>query len=230
MARDFNGTTDRIDWASLYDPAGAAITLAAWVYIDEINRYQVVLSILDGNNVLGLEMRINSGSGQPYMLRNGTTLAYRLAAASSIAAGNWYHFTAAFDNSMTAANWIFYINGVASYVSAVNGATETAHTGNWSMGGRSSDDTRNFNGRVAEAGVWNRQLTQAEVTMLAAGYAPSFVRNGLQFYVSLMTLGYTDMVSGTVGTLDGTTVIASPAVIYKKTPLGVKPQSALLRM
>ena len=230
MARNFNGTTDRIDWASLYNPKGQALTVACWAFIAEVNRYQIILGMLDAAGGNGADIRINNANSCPYMLKNGTTIAYRLAANNSIAVGDWYHIAGAFDNSMVANNWVLYVNGAASFGGSAEGASETSHSGTWAAGGRDSDDLRNFNGRIAEAGIWNRKLTQAEVTMLASGYAPSFVRDGLQFYCSLMTVGYTDVVSGTVGTLDGTSEIASPAVIYAKTPLGVLPENVLLRM
>lgn len=77
-----------------------------------------------------------------------------------------------------------YKNGTeVSYSNGINGATETTHSGSWSLGGRIYDDTRMFNGKLCQVGVWDRVITAGEIANLAAGYSPDLAAaSGLVFY------------------------------------------------
>jgi hypothetical protein len=93
-----------------------------------------------------------------------------------------------------------------TYSSGVNGATEAAITGLWAIGGRPSDDLRNFNGKVAQVGVWSRVLTAGEIVNLAAGQAPDLAAaTDLEFYFKGNTSSLDDEITSATGTADGTT-------------------------
>lgn len=83
------------------------------------------------------------------------------------------------------------------------------------MGGRIPNDTLNFNGRLAEIGVWDRILAADERAALAAKFSPLFFRRGLRFYTKLHTPSI-DVVAGRTPTFDGTTVIKHPPIIYPR--------------
>src|SRR3990167_4810300 len=142
MARDFNGSTDRIDWASIFTTSGQAKTVSLWTNLD-------------------------SATG------------FNASAGGTITTGVWIHILFHDDGSLTGANIHIYMNGTeVTYASNGNTVTETAASGSWSVGGRKDTDTINLNGRIAEVGVWNRELSTGEITALARGYSPMFFSNG----------------------------------------------------
>ena len=83
------------------------------------------------------------------------------------------------------------------------------------MGGRTQDDNRCLNGRLAEIGVWNRALDAGEIALLSQGISPLTILRGLKFYAPLLgqstELNY---LGAPASTMDGSTVIAHPRVTY----------------
>ncbi|CAK0775255.1 hypothetical protein CCP3SC1AL1_770024 [Gammaproteobacteria bacterium] len=222
-ARDFNGTTDRIDWSSVADLTGSALTISVWVYFDRINTNQYIVNI--GKNAGGgIELGNNGtvSSGQLTFLVDGSTDMIRAVAGSTVATGQWYNLIATWTGGITAyTNAHIYRNGVeVSYDvgNSQNGSTEVSHTENWCIGGRYSDDLRNTDGKIAQVGVWNRVLTSTEIANLAAGYAPDLAAaSGLQFYFKGNTSSLVASPGGT-GTADGTTSVTGvgngPGIVY----------------
>jgi len=75
-----------------------------------------------------------------------------------------------------------------------------------------------LNGRIAEVGIWNAALVQAEVEALAAGVSPLLIRPGnLVFYVPLVGDQKDDLTGTAPVTADGTTptVVEQHPAIYK---------------
>jgi hypothetical protein len=215
MARDFNGTTDRIDWTSIANLAGTAVTISGWLYLDAMAHNSYMLCINNNTATYGIILSWNT-SGQFQFFRDGSTTLYRITATNFVLpTGSWVHVLATHDGVMTTATSIhLYKNGTESptYDSTNNGAGEPSQTGVWSVGGRLQDDARNVDGRIAEVAVWNTVLSSTLITKLAAGYSPQFFPTNLIFYVPLLGTSVTDRISGTVGTPDGTsTSSAHPA-------------------
>ena len=110
-----------------------------------------------------------------------------------------------------------YVDGSEpSYNSTFDGSgSQIAPTGTWSAGGYVHDDAANLPGRIAELAYWNRVLSVAEISSLAAGYSPLFILNGLVFYPKdgLARDTPNDYISGNAATLDGSTVTEHPRII-----------------
>jgi hypothetical protein len=91
-----------------------------------------------------------------------------------------------------------------------------------------------FNGRVAEAAVWNVELSDANFAELAAGVSPLLVRpDGLVFYAPLIHGKSAsggddyDIVGGVTLTDNATVTVADhPPVFYKSTPWQVTAPAA----
>lgn len=222
MARDFNGTTDRIDYAaSPYNPKGQNFTFSCWVNADTLAQGHVVY-LLTLNNAADTAftagfLLTNAGAGQYnqlYFFHDGTTDVERVGADLSFTpASAWHHCLMTWDGSTTAANIHIYFNGTEiSYATTTNGASLIDATGRWSLGGRSQDDTRNFDGKMADCAAWNRILSAGEIATLAAKYAASNIPRGLVFYAPLVR-EERDVVSGKTATLDGTAVTDHPRLI-----------------
>lgn len=89
-----------------------------------------------------------------------------------------------------------YIDGGSKGISTTSRTMPTINT----MGVlRSSDSTPSAYvfGSIAELGIWNATLTDAEVLSLATGYAPPFIRpESLVFYMPLVGEDDNDLVGG----------------------------------
>lgn len=218
-SRDFSGTTDRIDWANVANPAGSPITISMWVNVDTRKAYQYFLMLHNAAETSGISLSMPDANGTLQLLRTGSTLLYRYSAQGVVTTGTWMHLLATHDGVFTTFSSIhLYKNGAeVSYVggSGQNGSGEAAITGRWSIGGRLSDDTRNVDGKFAQVRVFNRVLTPAEIALEAAGQVTT--TSGLVFWFK----GNTDSlaaVPGGDGTADGTSEITGvgngPSIIY----------------
>jgi hypothetical protein len=108
---------------------------------------------------------------------------------------------------------------ISDNVDATNGSAVVSPAGSYSIGGRIYDDARNFDGMIAQVGVWNRVLTSTEIANLAAGYAPDLAAaSGLQFYFKGNTSSLVAVPPTSTGTADGTTQVTGvgngPSIIY----------------
>ena len=211
MARDFNGTTDRIDWATVFTTSGQAFTISLWAMFDVLapatSGYLFHVGS-PGNTIGTLLAQLGGANGELTFTRNGSTAMTRTSALDTVTTATWTHVLLTMPASLTVANSHLYKNGVeVSYLSAgVNGVSEFTANGEWSLGGRLSDDIRNFNGKQAEIGVWNRVLTAPEIADLAAKKAPTFIPSGLMFYASLIGDPINAIGSVAPATIDGTTL------------------------
>lgn len=143
------------------------------------------------------------------MLSNATTTSRRVEAATydstnsilraqtATGAGNgwststWNHAAGVFTSSLRTA----YLNGGSS---GTNSTTVTAPAGltdpfvnmNQSVtipGAPSGHDASNEEVRMAEAAIWNTELTTAEITSLSKGFSPRLIQpNYLFFYAPLI--------------------------------------------
>ena len=220
-SRSFNGTTDRIDFASAANLSGAPVTVSAWIYLGTLSATAYVLCNHDaGDSNYGLNFCCYTGNYFG-LLRRGAGDFYGIAANSTLSTGVWTHILATHPGTnLSDYNTVkLYKNGVeVSYQPGANSSSETAHTGKWSLGGRIYSDTRNFPGKLAQVAAWNRVLTAAEIANLAAGYAPDLAAaSGLQFYFKGNTSSLTAAPGG-LGSADGTSsstgVGNGPSIIY----------------
>lgn len=216
MAFDFNGSTDRIDYDSVFSPRSTGITVAAWVYFDALSHISYVWTAhVDDNSTFVAMFYIKTDGTLGFQMENCTPSGrgYVETAASRVGTGAWYHIAATYDNSWNANGIKAYVNGI-DYSSgrSLVGATTITGGGKWSIGGRYYDDNRNCDGRIAEVGVWKRALSADHIGLLAKGCSPKTFPYLLYFAPELI-YHQRDSVSGKAGTLDGTTTAIHPRVI-----------------
>lgn len=104
---------------------------------------------------------------------------------------------------------IGYLDGVSQTLSGstTNGTIGTGHTA-FVVGGVSGF---RWNGRIAEAAIYNRVITPAEALIHAAGYSCRNFPRGLIFYAPLIREVH-DIAGGLTGTITGTTVADHPRI------------------
>lgn len=216
MARDFDGSTDRIDFANIWNSAGQAQTISFWTYPGSVATNQYFWTSLGDGQVTGAVGTFPGTGAVSFFVSTDNTNLSRRSDAAQIATGSQQHILLTWDGSLTAANVHIYVGGteVSGYQTTTDGVGNfDAADGEHSIGGRIADDLRNYDGRLAGFGWWNRVLGAGEIVSLAKGYSPRFIPNGLQAAPDLLR-SLIDPISGKVGTADGTTVIAHPRIIY----------------
>ena len=112
-----------------------------------------------------------------------------------------------------------YVDGSEASYSASQDGTATPNTAGleWFVGSSWTADL-GIDGRLAELGWWNRVLDAGEIASLAAGFSPRCMPRGLKWAPD-MVRPVTDPVTGQVGTLSGTSVLAHPAVFRPVGPI-----------
>lgn len=221
MARSFNGSTDRIDFANPFDFQGQPLTISVWVNPQTYGNTGYATTIHpSGDTTYGHGLRFNTSNSYGFFRgSNGGNDKYR-AGTTSWLINTWYSFIVT-DPGTTFGDYTeinIYRNGTNDNGSGQNGTVaEKATGGSLSNGGRIYADDRNISAYLAEIAWWNRVLSADEISALAAGYSPLFFPNGLKSYVPLIRPAL-DRLTGSSGTLDGTSVVDHPPVIYPAPP------------
>jgi hypothetical protein len=100
----------------------------------------------------------------------------------------WFHVGITFDRNTTGQVPTMWVGGTkyTSLTPASNGSAGSF--GSLCIGNRTSDNARNFDGKIMEFGVWNRILTDDEMIGLSKGVVPSKYNRGLVTYHPLIRL------------------------------------------
>ena len=217
MARDFdNGSSEYLEIDSA--PVTAApLTIAAWGNVDETWQSGVIASLVDassGNDWFLVRTKYQSGPGEytcNVYARSSDGLP-EVDSTTTFAIGGWHHLCGVF---ASASSRSAYLDGGAK---ATITDTITPSGIDKTSIGRIGDSTPAgyFEGKIAEVGIWNAALTDAEVAILAKGYSPLLVRpQSLVFYAPLIRDEDRDIVGGLALTPVNTPSIAAhPRVIY----------------
>jgi hypothetical protein len=162
-AVQFNGSNNYINCgnAAIFNVTGQ-VTLAAWVYPATaatvshegyITKGDTTYTLKEANTLGNVEMNIYSGGWHT------ATMTGRTAANNN----TWYHLAGTFDGS----NIKLYLNGTVAATTAWAGPiatnTDSVNIGRDSNGG---GGRRYFNGRIDDARIYNRALTDVEVAAL----------------------------------------------------------------
>lgn len=225
MARDFDGVTDRIDYANAgnYD-SQVACTISIWVYAETavVQLAQFFWGSMNATND-GIANRFTVNDfAVGFNANTDNTNLVRLSDDDSMSGNTWEHVLVTWDGTLTATGVHIYVDGSeVSYQTTTNGIGNLIPgIGRWCLGSRFFDENHRYDGRLAAVGWWDRVLSAGEIAALAAGYSPLFFLNGLQFAPDLIRHPR-DPVSGRIATLDGTSVIAHPRIIEEGSARGV---------
>lgn len=210
-AREFDGVTDRIDWANVTNPAGAAWSVSYWIYFDTVTKTNQYQFVVHQSGDAAVAMYTSTTNSNPYISANigSATTTARVYGSTTLVANQWYHVCVTFSGDFTDAdNIAIYLNGSddSNRATDVDGAgTPTAATGSWSLGGYIAADSLNIDAGLARVGYWNRVLTASEIASLAAGATPGSISSGLLFEPELIR-SLKNQVGGAAGTADGTSI------------------------
>jgi hypothetical protein len=116
------------------------------------------------------------------------------APAGATATATWFHFLVTYNGGSTSNNPIVYCNGVSQTVTKQTspvGSLDLTGSNNWTLGNRSSDSLRVFDGIIGHFALWKDSiLGQSEATALAGGVSPLLIGNFSKpdSYVELINL------------------------------------------
>ena len=133
-------------------------------------------------------------------------------ASTPIAEGVWYHVVMVLTN---ATNRQIFVDGVGGDVRTVSWTLPSFDR--WSIARQmNSAPSFRMSGSIAELGVWNVALGQADIDALGAGYASGLVRSGaLRMWLPLVRDEDRDLVTGGVWSAGGTPTVGDhPRIIY----------------
>lgn len=205
MARDF------IPTGSQYLQYGGAVasatpfTLACWVNPDVVGSYGLINIALDTDPaaftgwILWLK-NVSSTLRAAVALQQASTYGEAVTTAT-LTTGTWAHVCGVFASNTSRTIYLNGGNNVSESTgitpSGVNKTTIGAYYYNGAIG-------TFLDGKLAEVGIWDVALTVNEISSLAKGYSPLFVRpENLITYVPLIRDNDKDIVGGVTFTANG---------------------------
>ena len=164
----FDGANDRVDFSPIFNPLGKAWTFACRATLTS-SQVGYLFSINQaGNAAYAMVVAANIQSvGNVYVEAKNAGAAYTAGIFTLNAPAS---LTVTCDAPNTSgSNLRFYINGrPVSATIASSGATPAPAAGNWIVGGRSYDNTRNVPGIIEWTSLWDRVLSPSEVDLHTA--------------------------------------------------------------
>lgn len=217
MARDFSGS-DQYLIKSSTPVTAVPLTMAGWFKYDSViadDAEHTVMSITQTGNFNEFTIEIGRTGGANYAIAmvnfGNTTFGFALSTIPPII-NTWHHVCGVFTS---ATSRTVYLDGGNSGTDTTNATPIGLNALTIGAVSNATGIVKDFNGSLAEIGLWNRVLTATEIGQLAAGYAPSFIPAGLSAYISNRGQNNPeiDAKSTTPFTVNGATKIAHPDFI-----------------
>lgn len=177
MARQFVAASSQ-KLAVLATPVTAyPFTMAAWVYADDVNAFYSVMHYGDkdvANIYWGIYLA-GANTGDPVRIVSRNTTFYSNDTTTGFTAGVWFHVAGVW---VSATERYVYINGGSKGGgTGQSSVLFSAAIDRLSIGVFDTSSPSGYlNGRVAEAAIWNTNLSDAQVAALAAGGLPYTVQ------------------------------------------------------
>ncbi len=158
-ALDFGG---RIDIGDNLDLIGSPLTLSAWVNPDTIMLADAIIDKLSGGG--NYRLVLTPTNRACFGIRSsGGTYEETCTANNTVSTGVWTHILATFDDATTGQ---IYINGVLAS-SKTDFSVSRGDSTNPLYLGYSLNNSQWFDGRIDDARIYNRVLSESEIKCLA---------------------------------------------------------------
>jgi hypothetical protein len=219
MAYDFNGSNQSAT-ATSSPVTTEPLTIAAWFKSDVNNARTVIVSLGDttgsGANAQPFWALVEDGTkaGDPICATAYSTLGSTNEATSTsgFVTGTWYHGCAVFTSL---SRRTIYLNGGSSATNTTALGSRVQSIDKTAIGCLArSTNSAFYNGQIAEVGIWNTDLTAAEIASLADGMTCDKVRpQSLVFYAPLVR-DLIDVKGGLTITNNNTATVANHPRVY----------------
>lgn len=186
---DFDGVNDHVvvgDVAAAQFERTDPFSVCAWIRTTSSASFDAIISKLDGSSPFpGWEFLVDSANDELVLQLINTVTTDHLRVDTSGASpapndGQWHHVVVTYDGSSTPGGVTFYIDGTPQSNSTVTdtlGST-IATTTPLQIGARDGTNLP-FQGRIDDAGIYDKELSGAEVTAVyGAGDPPDLTSAG----------------------------------------------------
>lgn len=197
------------------------MTIAAWFRSDDDTITGVICAVGDKDITDEFCLIEASGAvaGDPVSASyTGSGAPSTASTSTGFTAGTWHHAAGVF---LSTASRTAYIDG-GSAVTETTAETALATVDSITVGVRPNATTNPFSGDIAEVGVWDVDLTAAEILSLSKGVSPLLIRPAsLVFYAPMFGNAdpEPDLIEGRSLTNTSTTKSAHPRVLYPSRPM-----------
>jgi len=162
---DFDGTEDFVDLGDNLDLIGSPLTLAAWVNMRTFaSSWSAIIDKLHTSG--NYRMQINGGGFVEFGIRDTGGSFEGVTSIGNVSLNKWYHIAATFDDIATGK---IYINGILDNTKTDFTLARGDASSNLRIGYTSNNNTY-LDGRVDDARIYNRVLTDVEIKALAGGH------------------------------------------------------------
>ena len=160
LAYDFDGTDDYIDCGAVFRPTGN-FSISFWALNDTTARAMYVSKNWDGTSE-GYVSRYDGGAGDLKFYTYSSGITYGTDVANPLTTSQWSCVT----NVYNGTHWEIYIDGVLVSQTAQTQPPYDSPSGLWI--GATSVGGWNLDGRMDDIRMFDRALTQAEITHLSS--------------------------------------------------------------
>lgn len=192
------------------------LSISAWFNSDDDTITQGLVALADNNSSRRVTLNITNGNNV-YVSDVGSS-ARTATTSTTWTANTWHHAGGVFVS--TTERSVFLDGGGKDTTTISSGQTwgmDTTYIG-VNENGATVTLYQYMSGSIAEVGIWNVELTDAEIAILALGYSPLLIRpQSLVAYWPLIgrTSPEIDIVGGYDMTLNnGPTTAAHPPILY----------------
>lgn len=167
-------TSDRVDFGAAggnFTDNVSLISIAAWFKFSTFTNQRVIAAKVEANGLGGPRLRLNGTTELQFLIARSVVNASCITTNSSLATATWYYVVATYDPADTQPR--IFLGSLTSL------ATERTYNGAQTIGSGSTNaqttpflvgNDGNLNvalqGTIATIGVWNRQLSLAEVQQI----------------------------------------------------------------
>lgn len=224
MARDFDGSDDRILFTTHADTNGLTTLSIAFRYLRDI----------DSNGSPNRNIAWKGGSWPNnynwFIQEDASIFFFRAKWTGSSTGGTWnrplpslntwYNSVITYDGSSTSNDPIWYEDGSVLTLSentTPSGSRGGDNTG-LAIGSGHDGSYERWDGKIAYFAIWNRILSAAEALAISKGFAPWRFPRGLVFDSRLDGNGSTeyDLARGAAGTVTGAAKYDNPRIILPR--------------
>lgn len=156
----FNNTADVLSSTAFTPALESAFTFAIWIKKDDLGVQRLIMT--KGGTARDIDIRITPANKAHVGIVDATPTPHDLTGATSITAGTWYFVVATWDGTFLR----IYLNGALDGTSGDFSATPPRDSGNVVRLGRNISADNQWDGLIDEPAVWDRALTQEEITKL----------------------------------------------------------------